>query len=152
MNLASTINKTRPKAYTWCQNRLPHVALGFCLCLTMSTMAHADEGVSYLTDVEQSLELANTSTDTKDSDTFLGRQGVDLINEIMKTSSLFGLLILLEEATPKLAITARYVGMLQEINQTNQRLDVLLKATNKNNQYLRKLVDLTQRSQIRAVQ
>lgn len=65
MNIASTMNDASIKAYVWCRDILPWVALGFMVYLVCSGMAHADGGVNHLSGMKEDVK----ATFGKGSDT-----------------------------------------------------------------------------------
>jgi hypothetical protein len=73
---------------------------------------------------------------SKAVDDILGRHGVELVKEIMQTSSLYVFLSSLRSGIPALTKNLEYVLLLHEINLTNQKLDAILEANEKHNQNL----------------
>lgn len=87
MKITATINDASLRAYVWCRDILPYVALGFCLYMVMTNMAHADGGVNHLSGMKDDVK----ATFGKGSDTqyfILLAEGLGGAYAYMKTKNI----------------------------------------------------------------
>ena len=88
-----------------------------------------------MTSLEKQKMLSHQSSLIIDNE-MLGSDGTAIVEETLKSSPLYALLLKLEVEVPDISRTVSYVMLLNEVHQANQTLTKLLFAIQKNNQLL----------------